>query len=204
MNHVPDRHLSDAGQWRSLDLPGCCEPEKRKTGLLTWSRIRAKSRWTASFFLASFIRLQHWHWFFADLQMESLPPILVFKFPLATPASMLHSIVESVPVRYESTLKMGSGENPLVITPQWSNTFGPDCSILLQLQSVQFQVGSDVNAMSWSLCMCIGIPKQSSYSTASTALILSGYVHMKFWMIPNYTEATKSLFLVFTPNSRII
>ena len=50
---------------------------------------------------------------FAYFQVESLPPILVFKCnsPFPPPVSMLRSIVESVPVRYRSTLKMGSGEN---------------------------------------------------------------------------------------------
>ena len=38
-------------------------------------------------------------------------PCIQMQFRLPTPVSMLRSIVESVPVRYGSTLKMGSGEN---------------------------------------------------------------------------------------------
>ena len=55
---------------------------------------------------------------------------LEIEFTLPTPVSMLHSIAESTPVQCGSRhWKWGAGKS-LINTPEWSNTFGPDCSIL--------------------------------------------------------------------------
>ena len=72
-----------------------------------------KSCWTISLFLASFICLTYWIFFFyIDHEMESLLKILVSKcsFLFQPPISMLRLIVESVPVPCESTLKWGAGK----------------------------------------------------------------------------------------------
>ena len=61
--------------------------------------IRAKSCWTTSTFRVPFIHLQTKLKFFVDYEMESLSEALLLKWnPLTTPVSMLHFIVESMPV----------------------------------------------------------------------------------------------------------
>ena len=88
--------------------------------------LRAKSRWTASLVIASFIRLQHLHCFFADFQMESFPSnsCIQMQFPLPTPCFnvALKSGVRPSPM----WINIDNWEQgkPLVSTPQWSNTFG--------------------------------------------------------------------------------
>ena len=109
--------------------------------LISRATIRAKSRWTASLLLAPFIRLQHWNWFFCWLWDGIVTQnycCIKMQFPLPTPVSMLCSIVESVPVWYDVNQHWNEERGrSVVITPQWSNTFRPDCSLWL------LQVGSN-------------------------------------------------------------
>ena len=73
--------------------------------------IRAKSRWTASpSFIHPFTALTLIFWRFSA-GIVTPNSCIQMLFSLPTPVSMLRSIVESVQVPHESTLKMGSGEN---------------------------------------------------------------------------------------------
>ena len=64
--------------------------------------------------------------------MESLPPILLFRKTI--PPTPCFNVALNSGVRASTiwiNIENGERGKSLVITPQWSNTFGPDCSISL-------------------------------------------------------------------------
>ena len=97
-----------------------------------------------SLFLAPVTRLQHWSYFFFFLLWDEIfipNPCLKIEFPLPTPFSMLHSIVESVSNLWINT-ENGEWGKLLIIIPTWSNTYGPDCCYYFN----NFWVLSDFNS----------------------------------------------------------
>ena len=91
--------------------------ETRCTILKVPQTIRDESRWTASFSLAQFIRSQHWNWFLYT-RWNLYPP---FYQNAITP-----------PPFFNVELNSGVCVSTMVISPQWSNTFDPDCRLLIK------------------------------------------------------------------------
>ena len=60
------------------------------------------------------------------------------QFPLPTPC---FNVALNGDVRASTiwiNIENGERGKSLVITPQWSNTFGPDCSLLMQMGNVDY------------------------------------------------------------------
>ena len=134
--------------WSSLTASGVfaivqISPLKRQRGERQ-TTIRAKSCWTASLFF-SFIHP------FTVLILIFLPifrwnrypdSCIQMQFSLPTPC---FNVALNIGVRASTmSINIENGEpgNSLVITPQWSNTFGPDCSLKAALVFPQWECES--------------------------------------------------------------